>query len=56
MAKLIKAPKTKKAVNVLLYEVDVKDLKRRSSESGIPYQVILRNLVHDALQTEGKIR
>lgn len=53
--KLPDSPRKKRAVNLLLYEADLRELKRRAKEIGQPYQQYLRNLVHEALRLNGKV-
>ena len=42
-------PRAKSQVHTRLFTADVKELKRRAREQGLPWQVLLRALVHDAL-------
>ena len=44
----------KKRISVSLYEEDIKKLKKKSLETGIPYQTIISSLVHQYLS--GKIK
>jgi len=55
MAKAVTATKKKVHVHARLFEVDVKELKRRGKASDIPWQILLRNLIHEALKKEARI-
>jgi predicted DNA binding CopG/RHH family protein len=42
-------------VHTRLYRADVQELKKRARDLGLPWQVLLRKIVHEALLKEGKI-
>lgn len=43
------APSDKVQVNTRLYRVDVRLLRARAKEQGLPWQTLLRSLVHQHL-------